>query len=579
MEKYRKLWTYVRIIGKETAGKVLLLTAVSSTYLVQAAGAGLAVWQVLFQGHFSGIPLLAAAIGAAVILRAFLTWYLEGYTKKMAAKAKTAIRLELMDQLFALGPQYVNTQRSGRIQSLLLDGIEKLEPFLVNYVPLIFSIGTTGLLLGLGALWMDRVTGLVLLAAMALCLLIPCLTVPLLKLGIVDYWAQYTLLNAQYVDALQGITTLKAFNSSKAKGKELEADAWEFYRRQIRNTAYSLLDSGLIILMTSAAAFLSVGVGAWRAWLGLIPAEAILIFLFLTAECARPMVELNQAWHSSFMGLAACSHIFALLDQEIRVQSPAAGNTRALDQGLPEIRFDHVTFRYPGSPTPALEDVSFTIPGGQTAALVGMSGSGKSTILSLLLRFYDPQAGRICLNGVDLRDFDLNYLRRHISPVFQENYLFAGTLRENLIMGAPDASEETIRQAVRASGAAEFLDKLPNGLDSTLGERGLDLSGGQRQRLAIARAMVKQAPLMLFDEATSNVDAENEARITHGVEALSRHTTSLIIAHRLSTVRHAQCIYVLHEGRLAESGTHEALLEKHGIYETLIQAQRGGEDA
>jgi ATP-binding cassette, subfamily B, bacterial len=257
----------------------------------------------------------------------------------------------------------------------------------------------------------------------------------------------------------------------------------------------------------------------------------------------------------------------AVVDGPLRPPAPVGGSA---------IRFERVGFTYPGARRPALSDVELVVPAGATMALVGPSGAGKTTIANLLLRFWDPGIGRILIDGVELREFQLDHLRARISLVSQDTYLFNDTLRANVALARPDADEDAIYRALGQAALADFVASLPNGLDTMVGERGVQLSGGQRQRVAIARAFRKNAPTLILDEATSHLDAVSEAQVRGALDALMRDRTTIVIAHRLSTVRNADLLAVLDGGRLVETGSHAELLAQGGLYARLIRRQIAG---
>ena len=272
--------------------------------------------------------------------------------------------------------------------------------------------------------------------------------------------------------------------------------------------------------------------------------------------------------------MASSRRVFGLLDTKAEMED---GDVQ-LEPVHGDLRLDNVVFAYKDS-EPVVNSLSLHLPAGKTSAVVGATGAGKSTLIKLLLRFYDPQQGSVTLDGHDLRDLEMSSLRRAIGLVSQDVFLFHGTVRENIAYGAPDADDEAVRRAADIAEAHEFIVNLPNGYDTVVGERGQKLSGGQRQRISIARAVLKDPPILILDEATSAVDNETEAAIQRSLEKIAQGRTMILIAHRLSTIRNADRIYVLEHGRLKEQGKHEELLEQPGIYAGLWQVQTGDRSA
>lgn len=566
----------IRSVKKELAIKIFVIVLVSTTYIVQAFAMGKTVNIIFGEEPFTDIIKFVGTVFLCVCIRTGMTYFLEIYNVKIGAAVKTHIREELFDKVLDLGPGYIMDQRSGKLQSVLMDGVENLEPYLVGFLPQIVAVAIVGSVLGIVSCWLDPVVGMMMIITMIICVIVPYITLPLVRKSYIGYWKEYAFMNAQYIDAIQGITTLKAFHSSKDKGKELEENAQHFYRTQLHNTCFSVMDSGIMMFLTSVIGYAALGIAAYRTDMGLLASTTVPLFLFLTSECARPMMELNKAWHSSMMGMSASETILEFLKEKRQQYHSDQPLFSGLEGDTAEIEFDHVTFQYPKGKKPALQDVSMKIRKGQSVAVVGMSGSGKSTLANLLFRFYDIQKGTIRINGIDIREFDLGYLRQHLSVVFQENYLMQGSIADNIRMADTKAGKKEVKAAASAAGADEFIEQLNDGYHTAIGERGDTLSGGQKQRIAIARSLMKKAPVRIFDEATSNVDAISEAKIKKAMDQLAGTATTLMIAHRLSTVKNADYIYVLDEGRVCEEGTHQELIRKRGRYYDLVQKQLGG---
>jgi ATP-binding cassette subfamily C protein CydCD len=315
-------------------------------------------------------------------------------------------------------------------------------------------------------------------------------------------------------------------------------------------------------------------VGAFLVAGGQLAATMLPLLILLSLASFLPISEIAQVSRQLADTIASTRRLFAVHHEEPAVvdgverpPAPVGGSA---------IRFENVDFSYPGARRPALENVALDIPAGATVAIVGPSGAGKTTLANLLLRFWDPSAGHILIDGVDLRDFELDHLRGRVSLVSQDTYLFNDSLRANVALARPDADDAAIDRALKQAALADFVASLPEGLETRVGERGVQLSGGQRQRVAIARAFLKNAPTLVLDEATSHLDAVSETQVRTALDALMRARTTIVIAHRLSTVRNADLLVVLDRGHVVEIGSHVELVARNGLYARLIRRQLSG---
>ncbi len=382
----------------------------------------------------------------------------------------------------------------------------------------------------------------------------------------------YGALGADFLDAVQGLPTLKAFGQSKARGLLLADRARALFRTTMGVLAANSATSALTILGIASGAAVALAWGAVRVSDGELELRSLLIVLMLGVEIFRPLRELVQLYHDGMIAMSSAEGIFDIMDAPVDVADAAISPSPL--QLAPEVTFEGVNYAYSGGRRPALHDLSFTLNAGETLGLVGPSGAGKSTIVWSILRFFDPQSGRVLLGGTDIREISLSQLRDQVAVVTQDTYLFHGTVAENLRFGGPNATQEQLEAAAKTANAHDFISHLPQGYDTIVGERAVRLSGGQKQRIAIARAVLKDAPILILDEALSNVDAENEAVIQVALDHLMEGRTTLIIAHRLSSVVKADRIIVLEDGRLVESGNHGELVAAGGVYAELMAQQR-----
>ncbi len=556
------------------AFSVVLGLAISATWVGQGILVALIVRRILDGGGWGTIAGFVAGVAILTVVRAGLIFAREVLAKHVAATIKTRLRSRLFDQLLLLGPGYLEKTETGKVQSTLVDGVEALESYLGYYLPqalvsLIVPVCVVGVIL-----FLDPLIGLVVLACALAVPLIPKAWDRVLGEHGQRHWAAYSSLNSQFVDSMQGMVTLKALNASERRGEQLRDASQALYRATMAQLSVSMIRNGLVGFAMSAGVALAVGIGSFQVAAGDLGIAALLIILFLSAECFRPLVELDSYWHAGYMGISASTGIFELMDAEPEVKDAGPSHPDGPQILGHAIALRDVTFRYSPEASPALNGVSMEVHEGETVAIVGPSGAGKTTVASLLLRFFDPQDGRITLGATDIQEVRLDDLRSRIGYVSQETYLFHGTVEDNLRIGNPTATLEEIQEAATQANIHSFVQSLPQGYATIVGERGAKLSGGERQRIAIARALLKDAPVLILDEATSSLDGANEAAIRDALRRLTRGRTTLVIAHRLSSVVHADRIVVMEKGRVVESGNHADLIARNGQYALLIQAQK-----
>jgi len=379
-------------------------------------------------------------------------------------------------------------------------------------------------------------------------------------------------LSARLANNITGIATIKSFTAEKRELAQLRSDSEAYMtanRRAIRVSSAFIP----VIRMAILGGFMATLIlGGYYTLKGELNAGAYGILVFLTQRLLWPLTGLAATVDLFERAMASTRRILGLIKTPARIRDHE--NARSLDSVRGEIIYDHVNFAYSNG-IPVLEDVCIRVDQGSTIAMIGQTGSGKSTLVKLLMRFYQPGSGTISLDGIDLNDIALTGLRKSIGLVSQDVFLFHGSVRDNISYGKPDAGIEEIRAAAETAEASEFIERLPEGYDTMIGERGQKLSGGQRQRLSIARAVLKDPAILILDEATSSVDNETEAAIQRSMKIIAEGRTTLVIAHRLSTIIDADCIYVLDAGKITESGRHAQLLEEGGIYAGLWRVQTG----
>lgn len=544
------------------------LIGVAVDIVIKKEDSALAQWGI--EDSFHQLVLLAVVTvlvwGAESIFEYAFQWQ----WRTLAQDLQHRLRVDTHRHLQKLNMGWFRDHKSGRLMSILNDDINQLERFLDGGANDILQVGTT----------VVCVTGVFFYFSPGIALL-AMLPIPVILWGsflfqsrIAPRYANVreraSLINSQLANNLSGIETVKSFTAEEREVQTLDRLSVEYKEANADAIRLSSAFSPLIRMAIVLGFGATLVYGGQLTLDGQMEVGVYSVLVFLTQRLLWPLTRLGATFDLYQRAMASVHRVFGLLD----TQTAIVGGEHAPKEVAGGVEFQEVSFAYPDR-EPILENFSLSIPAGQTVAIVGPTGSGKSTIVRLLLRFYDSQSGSITLDNTGLKEWDLDALRKSVGLVSQSVYLFDGSIWDNILYGRPNATEEEVIAAAKAAEVHEFIETLPQGYHTPIGERGLKLSGGQSQRISIARAILKDPPILVLDEATSAVDNETEAAIQRSLEVVSQNRTTIVIAHRLSTIRHADKIVVMDLGRIVAEGTHEDLIAGKGLYHRLWNVQTG----
>lgn len=540
------------------------------------------------------IPLLLLLV--TILGRALLTWIKELCAQESAIRVKTELRERLFAHLLQLGPAFAHHEQTGELVATLNDGVEHMDAYISRYLPQIYLSAGIPLLIFIYLLSVDWISATLLFITAPIIPLMMILVGRIAEEHTQKQWLDLSRMSAHFLDAIQGLPTLKIFGRSQEEGNRIRAVSETFRQSTMKVLRVAFL-SGMVLEFMAAMAIALVAVMLGIRLLNQdISFEKALLVLLLAPEFYRPLRDLGTHRHAGMEGKAAAQRINEILNTPLQLQNEpatAVTTTTAISDTQPSssrsshsshsskervaIEFTNVGYSYPGTPHPALDGINLTLPVASCTALVGRSGAGKSTLVNVLLRFMDNQSGAITVNGLPIHELSLAKWRELIALVPQRPYLFYGSVEDNIRMARPTATQRELEAAAELAGAAEFITQLPQGYTTPLGERGARLSMGQAQRISIARAFLKDAPLLILDEPTSSLDPRSEALIQQALEQLMHERTVLVIAHRYNTIKQATQIAVMEKGRLIEVGTQAALRSQQqgqSAFARLLYTQR-----
>ena len=557
------------------------LMAVTIVFGIVFAGTGLVapllvrqilLWHAEGNVETGALSIIIVVLVGSFVLRAAGRYGYGAFSHIVAYRAQHLMLVTLYRHIQSLPHRFFERRRTGNLISRAVGDVEAVEDFIAHGIPEATLAATipTAMVIALGIInWQLMLISLI---PMPLILLLTWFVMPRLRARWGSVRQRMAELTGAVAEGISGFAVVKAFGREPERRAEIDRAGAQFRDTIVRTQALTLIPVGALEIIAGLGLILIVAVGGNWTLEGIVPVADLFVFVVYLGLIYQPIIQVAAIGEDIQKAIASTDRIFALLD--VRSNIVDRPNARPPENPRWTVQFDQVEFAYDRG-APVLHGVDFTVPEGSLVALVGPTGAGKTTCTSLIPRFYDVDRGAVRISGVDVRDLPIAWLRANISMVLQDVFLFEGSIWDNIAFGRPEATDAEVLAAARAANVDEFAERLPGGYNARVGERGVRLSGGQQQRISIARSILKDAPILILDEATSSVDTETEGLIQESLSQLTKGRTTIVIAHRLSTVRNADLIVGLADGTVAETGSHDDLLSQGGWYARMFEIQAG----
>ena len=566
----KRLLGYVKPYKKYVIWAILLNVIVAAIGPVRPYLTMLAIDDYIATKDYNGLILISVILFISLILQAVIQFFLTYYTQYMGQKIIYDLRIKIFAHVQKLALKYFDKTPIGRIVTRVTNDVEALNELFSSGIVMVFSDIFIIFWIFVFMFVMDWSLSLVTLSVLPVLIYATFLFRRKVRESYRDVRFYLARLNSYMQEHVTGMNVVQTFAKEKEEIKKFDKINEDHKTAHVHSVFYYAIFFPTVELLSSVSVALIIWYGGGEVLNGVMTVGVLFAFIQYTEMFFRPIRDLSEKYNIMQTAMASSERIFKLLDNDTTIKNP--DNPQAIKEVKGEIEFKDVWFSY-NPEEYVLKDISFKINPSETVAIVGATGAGKTSIINIFTRFYDINKGKICIDGMDIAGLDKRELRKHISIVLQDIYLFSGTIKTNISLGNPDITDEMIIEAAKTVGAHDFISRLPNGYDEEVKEKGATLSVGQKQLISFARALAYNPQILILDEATSSIDTESETLIQHAIEKLLVGRTSIVIAHRLSTIQNADKIIVMHKGEIREIGTHQQLLTQKGIYYKLYQLQ------